>query len=347
MWGHNIKANTVLRISTAIIVLLVLIFLAIKLEDLFFGILIAFLLDHFVEILEDMGINKYIAVSIIVLILVSTIMLILFNLIPVVIKNVVEIFTSITEKIDDPNFKGFEINLFFKTIYYKNFLKSFVILMQKTFHNFSSNDNNSFSSISLIMQKGGVFAKKFSSSISTLLGFSCTIFIVRRVFYNIARKYLSSSMYKILSDLRNSIKIFLLNQFIIALFNFLFFSLVLNFFGVKGWFSVGLASFIGSFVTSFGSLIGIIMTMITVIVQRYHWHSIVIIFAALIIPYMVENYVLIPELICRPLNVNYIAVLISVFGSLELLGVKYILFSVPILIIGKKIISTINFKNKL
>ena len=87
------------------------------------------------------------------------------------------------------------------------------------------------------------------------------------------------------------------------------------------------------------------MTMITVIVQRYHWHSILIIFSTLIIPYAVENYILIPQLICQPLNVNYIAVLVSVLGSLKLLGVKYILFSVPILIIGKKIMEKISFKN--
>ena len=104
MWPAKIKSNIILRISLIILILLIFIFLYIQLEDLFFGVLIAFLLDHFVEILEELGINRYLAVIIIVFILGSTLILILFNLIPVVIKNIVEIITSITHKINDPKY---------------------------------------------------------------------------------------------------------------------------------------------------------------------------------------------------------------------------------------------------
>ena len=56
--GINIK-----KYLLFLFVLALGIFVIININDMFFGIIMALLLDHIVELLEDYGFNKYVAIG--------------------------------------------------------------------------------------------------------------------------------------------------------------------------------------------------------------------------------------------------------------------------------------------
>ena len=297
-----------------------------------FGILMAFLLDHIVELMEDYGINKYVAILLTILFICSAIFVIAFNLIPIIYYNLISIIENFEHLLQSNNEEVFQVNLFFKTVDISSWVSSLVEYLKSLQWDQGHNNVN----VSDILKTGGVIVEKFSSLINIILGFSGTIFIARSLF----NKLLLSCNPRYIEDIvetRHKIKIFLFHQFIIALFNGLFFTLIINFFALKGAFSIGFIVALSSFfIISFGSLIGIVFSLIMMIVQQYNLLSIGIILGLLSINYIIESYVFIPQLICDELDINYLTLLIGILAVSKLLGFKYLLFTVPIIIIIKK-----------
>jgi predicted PurR-regulated permease PerM len=262
----------------------------------------------------------------------SAIFVIAFNLIPIIYYNLIAIIENFEQLLQTKNEEVFQVNLFFKTVDVSSWVSSLVEYLKSLQWDQSHNSVN----VSDILKTGGVIVEKFSSLINIILGFSGTIFIARSLF----NKLLLSCNPKYIEDIveiRQKIKIFLFHQFIIALFNGLFFTLIINFFALKGAFSIGFIVALSSFfIISFGSLIGIVFSLIMMIVQQYNLLSIAIILGLLSINYIIESYLLIPQLICDELDINYLTLLIGILAVSKLLGFKYLLFTVPIIIVIKK-----------
>lgn len=322
---YKLNWRKILGIILFIIFCLILIF---QINDLFFGILMALLLDHIVEILEDFGFNKYFAIFITIIIICLATLLIFFNLLPILYENIINIFINIKSLMDlETNY--FEWNIFFKKIDLKPTIVKTINYIESYNNSLDTLNNNFFQ----IIKTSTFVANKFSSFLNIILGFSGTILIARSLFNKLLSNY-EYNIVNILVECRQKIKTFLMHQLLISLFNGLFFCFVINFFAIDGTYSIALMVILSSFfIPSFGSLVGILFTMIMMIVQQYNFLSISIVLFLLFICYITESYIFTPVLICEELEINYLILLIGLLSTTKILGFQYLLFTIPIIII--------------
>jgi predicted PurR-regulated permease PerM len=311
----------------------------ININDMLFGILMAFLLDNIVELMEDYGINKYLAILLTILFIFSAVFVIAFNLIPIIYQNLLSIIENFEHLLQSDNEEVFKINLFFKTVDITSWISNLVDYLKSL----QWDQNHNSVNVGEIIKTSGLFLQKFSSLINIILGFSGTIFMARSLFNKMLLSIPNNYIHEVI-EVRNKIKIFLFHQLVIAIFNGLFFTMIIHFFALKGAFSIGFIVALSSFfVISFGSLIGIVFSLIMMIVQQYNLLSIAIILGFLMVNYLVESYVLIPRLICDQLDINYLTLLIGILSVSKLLGFKYLLFTVPIIVIVKKTFKVLKY----
>jgi predicted PurR-regulated permease PerM len=307
--------------------------LFIELNDLFFGMVMALLLDHMIEALEDFGLNKYAGIFITLLLIIATVFILIFSLLPMIYKNLFNILKNFEISLTS------EINPFEKTFFFKNInFKPWVEYIVNYFKSYNE-DINLINNSGKILSTVSIIFSKFFNFIHIIFGFSGTILISRSLFSNVLYSYRSNDkVVKVLLFCRKKIKTLLLNMLIISLFNGLCFIFVLNFFAIKGAYSIGLLVFLGSFfVPSFGCLLGLISSIVIMTVQEYNLLSILINISLLLIPYSIENYFLIPKLICEELSINYLILLIGLLGTGKIFGSKYLIFTVPVIIIGEQV----------
>ena len=325
----NYLYNNWKKILLLMVLFICFIILFIQLNDFFFGIMMALLLDHMIEALEEFGINKYVGIFFILLLIIATVLVLIFNLLPMIYNNLTNILNNFESSL------AMEENLFAKTILFKKVdfkpLVEYLVKFFKSYNNkilVSNNSDKIFTTVITIFDK-------FSNLINIILGFSGTILISRVLFNNIIYHYRTNDkIVKVLIFCRKKIKTLLINMLIISLFNSLCFIFIVNFFALKGAYSIGLLVFLGSFfIPSFGCLIGLISTIIIMIVQEYNLLSTIIATILLIIPYSVENYYLIPHLICEELSINYLILLIGLLATGKFFGMKYLIFTIPVIII--------------
>jgi predicted PurR-regulated permease PerM len=316
------------KIIGILFILIISIILIFQINDLFLGIIMAFLLDHIVEILEDFGFNKYFAIFNTILFIFIASILIFFNLLPIVYNNLINIFNNLEILIHHED-NYFQWNLWFKTIDLKPIVIKIMNYIESYNNNFSNLDNNLFQ----IIKTSGIIANKFSFIINIFLGFSGTIFIARSLFNNLLL-YCNNDIMNIIIECRQKIKKFLSHQLLISLFNGLYFCFIIKFFAIDGAYSIALMVFLTSFfIPSFGSLIGIVFSLIMMIVQQYTLLSMLIVLFLLFIAYILESYIFTPILICNELQINYLILLIGLLSTTKILGFKYLLFTIPIIII--------------
>jgi predicted PurR-regulated permease PerM len=307
------------------------VFIIININDMFFGIIMALLLDHIVELLEDYGFNKYVAIGLTIIFIILGVFSVLFNLLPIVYGNVLTIIENFEQLLANNDGDSFKIN-FFITFNASSLVKNVIVYLKSLQWDNGSNTVNWFD----ILKTGKLVSNKLGSLFNIVIGFSGTIFIARSLFNSFLSTF--SQYQDLIIEIRTKIKNFLFFQLIIALFNGLFFIAIINFFALKGAFSIGLIVAIASFfIISFGALVGIAFSLIMLGVQQYNLLSSLIIFLLLSVVYLVESYILIPQLICNPLEINYLTLLIGILSISKILGLKYLLFTVPLIIIIKKV----------
>lgn len=342
----NDKRSLILGSFIILSFITVVIIFAVKISDFFYGLLLGMFIYELVGSLESFRVHRSISYMFIIGGIVALFTIVIFKFIPMLANFVQILYKDLCIMEKNGNLMNKSLNLLIYKIPYQTFFN----LIKEFLSNLNNTANSEISSFAPYLQsmfkRGANIAQILSSMMNTVFGVICILFNIQIInkytqYFQLIplKKTTRNKMIQLYQKIRNNIKLFFLYQTIVASINAFIFTSVLVFFGVIGANIIGVLIFLLSFATSFGSVFGTIMCISTAMIQGFGLHSILIMFNLFIVIYLLENYVLLPKFIFEKVRVNSFFIVPGLLLSMKLFGMKYLICTVPAIIIMKEIIN--------